>query len=132
MTEPSTPGIGAAASLNLAAALTGPPMLSGVGTLTLGTLPRVTGSISGTVGITASVSGTVGIIATGDVVATGPATAAWDFLSGLPPMQLMELYAFLQTNMVVALQDPEHLMYSVLFTLPFLALVLRAINQRRQ
>lgn len=126
MAEQPRPAIGAAAALNLAGRLAGPPTFSGEGTLSAGSPMQIHASGH------ASIIGTATISAAGVVSSTQPVgVQASTFLSDLSPGQLMTVYVYLQTNMVIGLQDPEVLMYSVVLTLPFLALVVRAINQRR-
>ncbi|GAA4760191.1 hypothetical protein GCM10023350_53030 [Nocardioides endophyticus] len=124
MTEQPHPPIGAAAYLNLATRMFGPGF-SGEGTLSVIASTQIHGSDH------ASITETATISAAG-VVASKPVGAqVWTFLARLSPGQLLAVYVYLQANSVVGLQDPEALMYSVLLTLPFVALVVRAINQRR-
>lgn len=88
-----------------------------------------------------ALSASVSIVATGEVasleITAPPGTltisdgTVWAYLLSLPPEKLLVIYGWLLPTALVGLQDPKTFTYAVIVTLPFLALVIRAINQRR-
>jgi hypothetical protein len=133
------------AMLNLSARVLGAAQFSGTGRLevsggALGTPQAAgTGRLELSAGDTARaiegamvlVAGHATITAEGVVSAPGPLAQASTYLDSLPVSSLLLIYAWLQASVLAAVQDPDRFLSSVIVTLPFLALVVRAINRRR-